>query len=238
MLDKNNNPINVQVDPVAVVGTPIKRASTSLNKAVQSPQNTVVKKQYDSILNDAKIAQINNKLGFKGRLASEEELLNDPTGKTPYVAKPLNNSGYTTFGHGKGKGLNINPDMVMGIGDFITSTIGINRTTQKMKDAIRKGMIGSQQQMPTEFYSSFNDNGLHRMYDQRIKNMRQYKTITSDPNQVMAERLMRDMQVDQLEGERNTQFSQLIGQYNDKLLAQKQQYANIRNQIANENRNR
>lgn len=30
----------------------------------------------------------------------------------------------------------------------------------------------------------------------------------------------------------------MIDQYNDKLLAQKQQYANIRTQIANENRNR
>ena len=75
MLDKNHNPINVQVDPVAVVGTPIKRASTSLNKAVQSPQNTVVRNQYNSILNDAKMAQINNNLGFKGRLDSKKNYL-------------------------------------------------------------------------------------------------------------------------------------------------------------------
>jgi hypothetical protein len=242
MLDKNNNPINVQVDPVAVVGTPIKRASTSLNKAVQSPQNTVVRNQYNSILNDAKMAQINNNLGFKGRLDSKEELLNDSTSRTlsnlNRSSYNTDNSDYTAFGHGKGKGFNINPDMVMGIGDFITSTIGINRTTQKMKDAIRKGMIGSQQQMPTEFYSRFSDNGLHRMYNDRIKSMRQYKTSTSDPNKVLAERLMRDMNVDQLEGERDAKFSQMIDQYNDKLLAQKQQYANIRTQIANENRNR
>jgi hypothetical protein len=82
--------------------------------------------------------------------------------------------------------------MLLGIGDFIASTRGINRTAQKMKDAIRKGMIGSQQQMPTEFYPRFSDNGLHRMYDDRIKEMQKYKTVTSDPNQVMAERLMRD----------------------------------------------
>ena len=75
------------------------------------------------------------------------------------------------------------------------------------------------------------------LYD-RIKSMRQYKTSTSDPNKVLAERLMRDMNVDQLEGERDAKFSQMIDQYNDKLLAQKQQYANIRTQIANENRNR
>jgi hypothetical protein len=128
--------------------------------------------------------------------------------------------------------------MLLGIGDFIASTRGINRTTQKMKDAIRNGMIGSQQQMPTEFYSRFSDNGLHRMYDDRVKEMRKYKTVTSDPNQVMAERLMRDAGVDQIKGERDTKFSQMIDQYNDKLLAQKQQYANIRNQISNENRNR
>lgn len=135
MLDKNNNPINAQVDPVAVVGTPIKRASTSLNKAVQSPQNTVVRNQYNSILNDAKMAQINNNLGFKGRLDSKEELLNDSTSRTlsnlNRSSYNTDNSDYTAFGHGKGKGFNINPDMVMGIGDFITSTIGINRTTQK-----------------------------------------------------------------------------------------------------------
>lgn len=92
--------------------------------------------------------------------------------------------------------------------------------------------------MPSEFYSRFSDNGLYRMYDNRIQNMRQYKTVTSDPNQVMAERLMRDMNVDQMENERDTKFSQMIDQYNDKLLAQKQQYANIRNQIVNENKNK
>ena len=68
--------------------------------------------------------------------------------------------------------------------------------------------------------------------------MRPYKTSTSDPNKVLADRLMRDMNVDQLEGERDAKFSQMIDQYNDKLLAQKQQYANIRTQITNENRNR
>lgn len=36
--------------------------------------------------------------------------------------------------------------------------------------------------------------------------MRQYKTSTSDPNKVLAERLMRDMNVDQLEGERDAKF--------------------------------
>lgn len=147
--------------------------------------------------------------------------------------------GQSMYGHGESKGdFNLNPDMLLGIGDFLASKMGINRTAQKMKDAVRKGMIGSQQQMLPEFYSRFSDNGLHKMYDDRIKTMRQYKTVTNDPNQATAERLIRDANIDQMENERDTKFSQMIDQYNDKLLAQKQQYANLRTQIANENRNR
>lgn len=143
------------------------------------------------------------------------------------------------FGHGNKNYTSSNiSDALFGIGDFIVSTRGINRTSQKMKDATKNGMIGSQQQMPTEFYSRFSDNGLHRMYDDRIKTMRQYKAITSDPNQVIADRLMRDINADQMENERDTKFSQIFDQFNDKNTAQRQQYANIRAQITNENRNR
>lgn len=243
MLDKNNNPVNIQIEPTTVIGklnsltnnTSKLNTTVNQNQTSQPVQSGVVRKTYEPIINSDKLTEINNRLGFKNRLATRSELLND-SARSGINVSDDNNS--VAFGHGKGRSLNINPDMIMGLSDFIASSSGINRSTEKMKDAIRKGMIGSQQQMPTEFYSKFNDNGLHRMYDQRIKNIRQYKTATSDPNQVMAERLMRDMQVDQLEGERDTQFSQLIGQHNDKVLAQKQQYANIRNQIVNENRNR
>lgn len=154
--------------------------------------------------------------------------LNQPPSviKSSYGHGPLKHRPYDTT------------NMLLGVGDFITSTVGTNKTSQKMKDAIRKGMIGSQQQKPTEFYSRFSDNGLYRTYGDRIKNMRQYKTVTSDPNQVMAERLMRDMNVDQMENERDTKMSQLIDQYNNNLLAQKQQYSNMRTQITNENKNR
>lgn len=237
MLDKNNNIAIIPIEPVTAIGK--LNTSTSSNQAPQSTQSNVVRKNYGSLVDPVKMNEINSVLGFKNRLVTKDELLNDSTASN---IRGLNstdkNTNPTTFGHGKGKGLNINPDMIMGISDFITSSLAINRSSNKMKDAIRKGMIGSQQQMPTEFYSRFSDNGLHRVYNDRIKNMRQYKTVTSDPNQVMAERLMRDMNIDQIENERDAKFSQMIDQYNDKLLAQKQQYANMRTQIANENRNR
>ena len=164
------------------------------------------------------------------------------TGYTPSTQLASNNTqsskstSRSAYGNSVNKPINVNPDMLLGAADFFASARAINKTANIEKDAIRKATQLSQQQKPTEFYSTFNDNGLFRSYDDRIKNIRQYKTVTNDPNQVMAERLMRDQQADQLIGERDTKFSQLIGEYNDKLLGQKQTYANIRNQIENENR--
>ena len=216
-LDKNGKPINEHSESVIVTAKPIDVFSTP--------------RLHSDFLGVKPLNDIDPKLR-----ESIDKYTKQSTGINTNNIKKSSSSMFGSSRNLKWSG--INPDMLLGIGDFIASTRGINRTTQKMKDAIRKGMIGSQQQMPTEFYSRFSDNGLHRMYDDRVKEMRKYKTVTSDPNQVMAERLMRDAGVDQIKGERDTKFSQMIDQYNDKLLAQKQQYANIRNQISNENRNR
>lgn len=219
-LDKDGNPLVAQTEAVTVTAkAPNARHQVNFGGVTLNTSDLNIRKGMAQAAAEARAAA-------KARV--EAQLAHSKT------------SSNGMYGHsGKsGKGFNINPDMLLGIGDFITSTRGINRTTQKMKDAIRKGMIGSQQQMPTEFYSQFSDNGLHRMYGDRINNMRQYKTVTSDPNQVMAERLMRDMNVDQMENERDTKFSQMIDQHRDKVLAQKQQYANMRTQIVNDNKNR
>lgn len=237
MLDKNNNIASVPIEPVTAIGK--LNTSTSSNQAPQSTQSSVVRKTYGSFVDPVKMNKINSVLGLKNRLATKEELLADSTASDIRALNSTNeNPNFTTFGHSKGKGLNINPDMIMGGFDFLVSNRGINKSTDKMKDAILKGMYGSQQDYAPEFIPRYDDNGLHRMYDSHINNMRQYKTVSSDPRLVMAERLMRDSQVDQLERERDTQYSQSIGQYNDKVLAQKQQYANMRTQIANENKNR
>lgn len=218
-LDSKGQPLNVTGNDVVVTAkSPMRRPKITFS--VGTPKlDPKIKQQAEQLAATA---------NEQARKRVLDNLSNNSTNTTPQM-----------FGHSsKGKGFNINQDMLLGVGDYIASTVGINRTSRKMKEAIRKGMIGSQQQMPSEFYSRFSDNGLYRMYDNRIQNMRQYKTVTSDPNQVMAERLMRDMNVDQMENERDTKFSQMIDQYNDKLLAQKQQYANIRNQIVNENKNK
>ena len=122
------------------------------------------------------------------------------------------------------------------IASYINSMVTINKNAKLEKDAIRIGMEGSQKSMPTEYYSRFSDNGLHRAYDDRIKSMQNFQSVSADPNTTMSERLMRDMKVDEMKNERDTKFGQMIDQYNNTILAQKQKYAEQRREIADANR--
>ena len=65
---------------------------------------------------------------------------------------------------------------------------------------------------------------------------RLYKSTYSDPKVAIAERYMRDANADQLKNERDAKFSEAYSQYRNNILAQKQNYANMRTQIADENK--
>lgn len=198
------------------------------NEQAQSPDNTTVTKKGLDV--DGPSAE---DLLANTRLTSTKGL--DPHNLKLTIKTNIDR----TVGHDEDKiKLGLNPDMILGLTDFAVSASAINRANKKQKEAVKKGMLGSQQQLPTEFYSRFGDNGLYRSAGDRIDRMRQYKSVTSDPNQVLAERLTRDAAVDQIEAARDTKMSQLVDQYNDKLTAQKQQYSNMRTQITNENKRR
>lgn len=50
--------------------------------------------------------------------------------------------GQSMYGHGESKGdFNLNPDMLLGIGDFLASKIGIDRTAQKWRTQFVKGWL-------------------------------------------------------------------------------------------------
>lgn len=136
----------------------------------------------------------------------------------------------------KNIGKNINTDMIYGLTDYFVSGNANKEAARKEKAAIDKMIAGSQKQMPVEIYPTFTDNGLHRMYDDRIKTMRQRKVKTSDAAQMMAENLARDQYVDQLKSERDAKFSALIDQHNSDALKTKQAYAEQRRTISDANR--
>lgn len=123
--------------------------------------------------------------------------------------------------------------------DIASLTGGLISNARQRKE-IEKGIIaaakGQLKSMPTEMYTPYTDMGITRMYDDRIANIRQFKTVTSDPNQLIVERLMRDQQADQLANERDTKLSQMISDYQNKNIAAKREYANQRTQISDYNK--
>lgn len=135
-----------------------------------------------------------------------------------------------------GRGFSFNPKNLLDLGSLAGGLISNARQRRELARGIRAAAQGQLRSMPTEIYAPYTDMGLARMYGDRIKDIRQFKTVTSDPNQVMAERLMRDQQADQLANERDTRLSQTISEFNDKNLAARREYANQRTQIADYNK--
>lgn len=135
-----------------------------------------------------------------------------------------------------GRGFSFNPKNLLDLGSLAGGLISNARQRRELARGIRAAAQGQLRSMPTEIYAPYTDMGIARMYGDRIKNIRQFKTVTSDPNQVMAERLMRDQQADQLANERDIRLSQTISEFNDKNLAARREYANQRTQIADYNK--
>ena len=146
------------------------------------------------------------------------------------------NTVVSTGSASNGRGFSFNPKNLLDLGSLAGGLISNARQRRELARGIRAAAQGQLRSMPTEIYAPYTDMGIARMYGDRIKDIRQFKTVTSDPNQVMAERLMRDQQADQLANERDTRLSQTISEFNDKDLAARREYANQRTQIADYNK--
>lgn len=146
------------------------------------------------------------------------------------------NTVVSTGSASNGRGFSFNPKNLLDLGSLAGGLISNARQRRELARGIRAAAQGQLRSMPTEIYAPYTDMGIARMYGDRIKDIRQFKTVTSDPNQVMAERLIRDQQANQLANERDTRLSQTISEFNDKDLAARREYANQRTQIADYNR--
>lgn len=125
------------------------------------------------------------------------------------VSKPessnntASNNVVSTGSASDGRGFSFNPKNLLDLGSLAGGLISNARQRRELARGIRAAAQGQLRSMPTEIYAPYTDMGIARMYGDRIKDIRQFKTVTSDPNQVMAERLMRDQQADQLANERD-----------------------------------
>lgn len=204
-----------EVDPVSVV------AKSTFTRPTINLGNKVAGVQRDSNLE----AQIKASTQPAMEAQKEKALKN-------IKANTVVSTGSTS----NGRGFSFNPKNLLDLGSLAGGLISNARQRRELARGIRAAAQGQLRSMPTEIYAPYTDMGIARMYGDRIKDIRQFKTVTSDPNQVMAERLIRDQQADQLANERDTRLSQTISEFNDKDLAARREYANQRTQIADYNK--
>ena len=133
--------------------------------------------------------------------------------------------------------INIDPDMVLGVTDFLVSRGAIKKSSDLQAEAIKEAALGAIKSAPSEIYSRFSDAGLNQMYNDRIDRIRGAKTINTDARINMAENLMRESQADAIISERDSKMSNLISQFNDRNLQEKRSYEEIRRNIVDANRN-
>ena len=133
--------------------------------------------------------------------------------------------------------INIDPDMVLGVTDFLVSRGAIKKSSDLQAEAIKEAALGAIKSAPSEIYSRFSDAGLNQMYNDRIDRIRGAKTINTDARINMAENLMRESQADAIISERDSKMSNLISQFNDRNLQEKRSHEEIRRNIVDANRN-
>ena len=118
---------------------------------------------------------------------------------------------------------------------FIAS-LGYNkRQADTLKEGIRSGMQ-AMRSTPQEIYPRFSDYGVNSAYQQAAQNQLSVKPATSDP--LLAHAIEQDAKnkASQLQLEGNLKTSELFSNYQNQTDDLRRQYAGIRNETANANR--
>lgn len=216
-----------EVDPVSVV------AKSTFTRPTINLGNKVAGVQRDSNLEAQKKASTQPAMEAQIKASTQPAM---EAQKERALKNIKANTVVSTGSASNGRGFSFNPKNLLDLGSLAGGLISNARQRRELARGIRAAAQGQLRSMPTEIYAPYTDMGIARMYGDRIKDIRQFKTVTSDPNQVMAERFMRDQQADQLANERDTRLSQTISEFNDKDLAARRGYANQRTQIADYNK--
>lgn len=221
------------IDPKNMLKAPNILAIPGANPALKLMQTLVpLNVQFNRHLREE--AYLDEKNPYRRIFSSSQNSATTSSASTPSPNTKADN--VVSTGSSGAKGFSINPKNILDLGSLAGGLISNARQRRELARGIRAAAQGQLKSMPTEIYAPYTDMGIARMYGDRIKNIRQFKTVTSDPNQVMAERLMRDQQADQLAAERDTKLSQTISEFNDRDIAARREYANQRTQIADYNR--
>lgn len=164
------------------------------------------------------------KSGGKIKKCQKGDKLNNPD----YGTKPSKFAEYL-------KSLNWE-DMLLGTADFVATSTGINKNKNLEKEGIAASMLGAQKATPTELYPIYTDKLINYQYDQEIDKLRNSPLLVSDAKLNYIYQLEKEKAITNLEKEKHVQKSKDVNEYNQQLLATKQKYNIIRNDVANENK--
>lgn len=120
--------------------------------------------------------------------------------------------------------------------DYFSSKNAISKIADKQLEGNRRSTELSKQAMPTEIYSKRSEGPIRQSAQFRKNQIGISKPMTSDANQHTLNQLLRDQYRDQINSETQTQLSNKRLQDDQQIIAEKQRYANIRDQIAQNNR--
>lgn len=127
-------------------------------------------------------------------------------------------------------------DLGISLGRYISSSANNKRLAQLSKEAVEKSLW--QEQMPTEIYNRFQDNGIRAAYNARANQERMIKPVSRDFLKNAALEQTNKAQADNVELEGILKEAEAYQQYQQEDNAIRRQYALPRNEIVNRNNQR
>lgn len=154
---------------------------------------------------------------------------------TPQAESSLDGQSTNRFGLRKFN-FDIDPKRIADIGEGILGLTG-NRLTEYYKNkGAEAAALGSMPSYVPEIYSPYSDYGRKRLYEDIMKGLRQYKSVTSDPTLLAADRLARDQKVEEARKQYYTEESAAQDKFNQQDIEARRAYAGSRTQIADQRR--
>lgn len=142
-------------------------------------------------------------------------------------------------GEGKQEKFNINKLMSKEGALSLASLIGsglYNRKIHEIQDKAILEAMSSGLEAPAEIYENFNAYGVPQMYEQKAIAESQYKPVTSDALLANALEASSKSQANQTRLEGNLKAAELYNQYLARNNDLKRRYAEVRSNVANQNR--
>ena len=132
--------------------------------------------------------------------------------------------------------LNIKPDAILGIADYLKSRKAIKDSTKEMERGITDSVYLSQRVTPNKITTPYSENGIRQMGQARANAIGTSKIVTSDAGQAIAEQSLKDSYKDQVLAQTNAALAENRAKYNAIRTDEDRKYDALETDTINQNR--